>query len=63
MDFNSFADAFSESADLPVHSDGDRDVKQDLTRDEFFYFDTPVFQVTLLTLVINALLTEIADTS
>jgi hypothetical protein len=42
MDLDSFAD----SAHLQVQSKtGTEDVKPVLTRDEFFYFDTLVFQV------------------
>jgi len=53
MDFNSFADAFTEPADLQEHSEGDKDAKPELTRDEFFYFDTLVFQVIFVMLVMN----------
>jgi len=46
MDPNSFADSFADSAHLRVQSEkGTEDVKPMLTRDEFFYFDTLVFQV------------------
>jgi len=46
MDPNSFADSFADSAHLQVQSEkGTEDVKPVLTRDEFFYFDTLVFQV------------------
>jgi hypothetical protein len=46
MDLNSFADAFADSVDLQMHSARDaEDVKPELTRDEFFYFNTLVFQV------------------
>jgi hypothetical protein len=53
MDFNSFADAFADPADLKVNLEGDKDVKPEITRDNFFYFDTLVFQVAFVILVIN----------
>jgi len=46
MALDSFAGTFGDPADLQVQSKRDNeDVKPDLTRDEFFYFDTLVFQV------------------
>lgn len=49
MDLNPFAGSFADSAHLQVQSErGTEDVKPVLTQDEFFYFDTLVFQVTFV---------------
>ena len=54
MALDSFTDTFADSADPQVQSQRDtEDVKPQLTRDEFFYFNTVVFQVISLILMIN----------